>query len=286
MSIRGVKQVVLLEPEMLYVARLDGNVPKGITGTVASGSSAGFRRQLGVTAFTENVPESQTRSVPGDGGVIGQYKVNSTEPITIASAFAVFDQVTITELSNRTIHTEGAWEISQRARRCRDFKDLAFIVSGKAMSQEAGSVGDMGWYTIFYYRCSAEEVAQNLQIGQETGSGMSISVNEVDTTWWEEAVTDNYGQSYTWASDPIIADYPIMAHYYHGDGTSDQTFTVDLTPAAADGNSAQIWEDGVKATYTTDYTIDTSTKVVTFETAGDPADGDDILLLYEYMPSC
>lgn len=286
MSIRGVQQVTLLEPEILSIARLDGNVPKGITGTVASGSSAGFRRQIGVTGFAEEVPASETRSIPGDGGVIAQYKRNSNDPITINAGLAVFDQVTVAELSDKTIYTEGAWEISQRVRQCREYKHLAFIISGRAISLESGTKGDEGWYTIFYYNCQAEELANNLQIGAETASGMSISATEVDTTWWEEDLNTNYGQDYTWASDPIIADYPIMVHYYHGDGTSDQTFTVDYTPAAADANSAQLWEDGVKKTYTTHYTIDPSTKVVTYETAGDPADGDDNILLYEYVPDC
>lgn len=284
MTIRGVNQAVLLEPELFYLARLDGNVPKGITGTLTAANSASFRRLIGVTAIPETVPESPLVEIPGDGGVIGQYRRQATGIISIPATMSVFDQTAISELTDKTIHTEGAWEISQRSRRCRTFKNLAAIVSGRAISQESGTVGDEGWWTVFYWRMTGEQLNLPFASGQATQVPMNLSVNEADTTWWEEDMNTNYDQSYAWASDPIVADYPLMVDTYIGDGQASQTTTLALTPAAADGNAVQAWEDGTKQAYTTDYTVVTSTRVLTHVT--NPANNADYVIVYEYVPTC
>lgn len=285
MTIRGVQQFIPLEPELLYVARLDGGIPKGITGTVAAGSSAGFRRFIGVTDFTENLPTAETVEIPGDGGVVAQYNRQASGVITIAQNTAIFDQIIISELTDKTIYTEGAWKIGQRTRRCQTFKDLAFIISGRAISQEAGSVGEEGWWTKFYWNGQGKELGYALTIGSAVGTGVELSVNESDTTWWEEDLNTNYDQSYAWSTDYIVADYPIMVDYYQGDGTSVQTVTLSQTPAAADGNSVQAWEDGTKKTYTTDYAVSGTTLTYT-DPAGDPANASDNIIAYEYQVQC
>ena len=284
MSIRGVNQASLLEPELFYLARLDGNVPKGITGSLSAASSASFRRLIGMTAFPENVPEAPLVEIQGDGGVIAQYRRQATGVIGIASTVTVFDQTAISEMTDKTVHTEGAWEISLRTRKCRSFKNMAAIVSGRAISQEAGTVGDEGWWTIFYWRLTIDQLNLPFASGNATQVPVQISANETDTTWWEEDMNTNYDQSYAWASDPIISDYPLMVDTYIGDGQASQTTTLALTPAAANGTSVQAWEDGTKQAYTTDYTVVTSTRVLTHVT--DPANGADYVIVYEYVPTC
>lgn len=286
MSIRGVQQITPLEPELLYIARLDGGIPKGITGTVAAGSSAGFRRALGVTNFTENLPTPETVDVPGDGGIVRQYNRRATGALTIAQATAVFDQVIVSELTDKTIYTEGAWKIGMRSRRCITYKELAAVISGRAVSEESGTAGEEGWWTKFYWTITAKELGYPLTIGQAVGNAVELAVGEVDTTWWEEDIDTNYDQSYAWSTDYIVADYPIMVDYYQGDGNVSQTLTLSQTPAAADANSVQVWEDGTKKTYTTHYTVSTSTKVLTYETAGDPANASDNIIIYEYVEPC
>lgn len=284
MTIRGVNQAALLEPEMFYLARLDGAVPKGITGTLASGNSASFRRILGMTAFPENVPESPLVEIPGDGGVIAQYRRQATGIISIPATVTVFDQTAIAELTDKTVFTEGAWEISTRTRRCRTFKNLAGILSGRAISQEAGTVGDEGWWTVFYWRMTGDQLNLPFAAGAALQTPISLSLNETDTTWWEEDMDTNYDMGYAWATDPIISDYPLMVDTYIGTGAALQTTTLSQTPAAANGTSVQAWENGTKQAYTTDYTVVPSTKVLTHVT--DPASDADYVIVYEYVPTC
>lgn len=285
MSIRGVNQAVLLEPELLYLARLNGNVPAGITGaTLSNGSSTSFRRIVGMTAFPENVPESPLVEIPGDGGVIAQYRRQATGIVSIPATMTVFDQTAISELTDKTVFTEGSWEISQRTRKCRTFKNLAAILSGRAISQESGTVGDEGWWTIFYWRMTGDQINLPFAAGAALQVPMQLSLNETDTTWWEEDLNTNYGQSYAWASDPIISDYPLMVDSYKGTGAGSQTTTLALTPAAANGTSVQAWEDGTKQTYTTDYTVVPATRVLTH--VSNPVAAADYVIVYEYVPTC
>lgn len=285
MSIRGVNQVILLEPELLYLARLNGNVPSGITGaTLSNGTSTSFRRIVGMTAFPENVPESPLIEVPGDGGVIAQYRRQATGIISIPSTMTVFDQTAISELTDKTVYTEGALDIAMRSRRCRTFKNLAAILSGRAISQEAGTVGDEGWWTVFYWRLTGDQLNLPFAAGAPVQTPIQLSANETDTTWWEEDMNTNYAQSYAWATDPIVSDYPLMVDTYKGTGGASQTTTLALTPAAADGTSVQAWEDGTKQAYTTDYTVVTATRVLTHVT--NPGAAADYVIVYEYVPTC
>lgn len=285
MSLRGVNQVALFEPEVMGIARLDANgVPKGITGTVAQAAGADFRRALGLTGFTENVPQADIIEIQGDGGIISQYQRKASGVITLENGLSVFDQTTMSELKNDTVYTEGSWNISMRTRKCLEYKQLAAIISGRCESLESGTAGELGWYTIFYWKLTGEEQPYALTIGSATATPITFSANETDTTWWEEDLDTNYDVSYSWASRPIISDYPLWVHTYVGDGNASQTTTLQYTPAAADGTSVQLWEDGTKKTYTTNYTVSTSTKVVSFVT--NPAADSDNLIVYEYVPGC
>lgn len=283
MSVRGVNQLVLLEPEILGLARLSGNVPKGITGSISAGAIGSFRRWIGMTGFAENVPEAEIQEVQGDGGIIGQYQRQASGASVLNATANTLDQIIVSELKNQTIYTEGAWEIMMRTRLCLTFQSMAAIVSGRVISKESGTSAQQGWYTIFYFSLTGQELPYPLTIGQVTGTGINFSANEVDTTWWEEDLSTNYGQNNSWATAPIIADYPIWVDTYVGNNSA-TTATLAYLPAAADGNSVQIWKDGVKQVYTTDYTVSTSTGVVTWAVA--PASATDNVILYEYVPAC
>jgi hypothetical protein len=285
MTIRGVNQAILGEPEMFYLARLSGNVPMGITGTApANGSSVSFRRIVGMVAFPENVPESPKVEVPGDGGVIAQYTRQATGVISIPAAFTVFDQTAISELTDKTVYTNGSWEISTRTRRCRTFKNLAGILSGRAISQESGTVGDEGWWTIFYWRMTGDQLNLPFASGAAAQTPISLSLNETDTTWWEEDMDTNYDMGYSWATDPIISDYPLMVDTYKGTGAGSQTTVLSQTPAGESATYVRAWEDGTIQAYTTDYTVVAATKTVTHVT--NPGAAADYVFVYEYVPTC
>jgi len=103
---------------------------------------------------------------------------------------------------------------------------------------------------------------------------------------WGETISNvNYGLTQAWKSDPYWSPYPITYHTYVGDGGAAQTVTLDETPTAADGDAVQIWDNGSKLVYTTNYTVVTSTKVVTF-VGTDPADTQFAVIKYQFTPGC
>lgn len=289
MAIRGSQEVALGPVEYIWLAKLDANgVPKGITGSIAAGSSAGFRRVKGLVSLEETVPEVTYAPYQGDNKTYGYFVARPGDVVKGNLGVIILDQVAEAALDGRTIYTEGAWEISQRTNKCTELADCALIVNGRARSHESGSDGEAGWYTILYYNVNLQKTGLSLSgatDGAAATNTWTIAAQEIDTLWWEESVTTNYGQDTTYASDPIIADYPITGWTYVSDGSTSETFTVSgVTMAAADGDSTALWEDGTKEAYTTNYTLVTSTGVVTLVT--DPANNSDNFLLTEFLPDC
>jgi hypothetical protein len=287
MAIRGSQQVALGPVEYIWVAKLDANgVPKGITGTIAAGSDAGFRRVKGLVSLGETIPEVTYTPYQGDNRTLGHFVSRPSDVVKASLGLIVLDQVMEAALDGRSIYTLGSWEVSQRTVQCMDLQDLAIIVNGKARSHESGSSGQEGWYTILYYNVNMQKTGLTLsgENGTASQNAFAAVANEVDTSWWEELFTTNYGVDVAYASDPIIADYPITGHTYVSDGSTSESFTVDETPAAADAASNQLWEDGSIETYTTNFTVTTATKTIALVT--DPANNSDNFLLYEFVPDC
>ena len=286
MSIRGVSQVALGPVEKAWIAKRDTNgIPAGITGTLTAGSDVGFRRALGFTQLAETRPEVTFQPVIGDNGVLTTFVQRPQEPVTANFGAAVFDQTTAAAMDGRTVYTLASKDISMRTNKCTTLSNLALILNGRCVSLESGTVGQEGWYTILYWNVKAQEVGRTYSGTSANGleSVYSLTANEVDTTWWEESISTNYGVSWSFATDPIISDYPMTGHRFIRNGSTTE-FTVDETPAAADSTSVILWNNGTKLDYTTDYTVTTATKTITLAAAG--TSGHDVFGLYEYVPSC
>lgn len=286
MAIRGVNQAILGPVEYAWVAKRDSNgLPAGITGSLTAGNDAGFRRAKGFTQLAETRPAVEFVPAIGDNGVLGEFTQRAQEPVTANFGAAVFDQTLAAALDGRTVYTLSAWEVSMRTNKCTTLAQLAMIVNGRVISQETGTVGQEGWYTILYWNIKAQETGRTYSGTSAAGleSVYALTASEVDTTWWEESITTNYGVSRSFASDPIISDYPITAHRFIRNAVA-TSFTVDETPAGADGTSVVAWNNGSLLTYTTDYTVTTATKTVTLAAAG--TSGHDVFVLYEFVPSC
>jgi hypothetical protein len=286
MTLRGVNQTLLGPVEYAWIAKRDSSgIPAGITGTLSAGSDVGFRRLKGFTQFAETRPAVEFIPVIGDNGVLGSFTQRPQAPVTANLGAAVFDQTTAAALDGRTVYTLGSWELSMRTNKCTTLSNLALILNGRAISTESGTVGNEGWYTILVWNVKAQETGRTYS--GTSGAGLesiyALTANEIDTTWWEEDLSTNYGVDWSFASDPIISDYPITAHRFIRNGST-TSFTVDETPAAADSTSVRVWNNGTALTYTTDYTVTTATKTITLAAAG--SSGHDVFVLYEYEPTC
>jgi hypothetical protein len=110
--------------------------------------------------------------------------------------------------------------------------------------------------------------------------------NERGVHPWGATILDaDYGLTQGWQKGPYWSPYPITYQTYIGGGGAAQTVTLSETPAAASGNALQIWDNGTALVYTTNYSVVTTTKVVTF-VGTDPAAAHVAVMRYQFIPSC
>lgn len=263
------------------------NYIAGTDGSLASGEDSGMGRLLGLQDFAANTPEAQAISRTGDNGVLSTFMANPADSPSGNQGFGSFDQIFDTSATSRTIKAEGPHDISISTNRCYEFKPLFLVINSQASSDESGSVGEAGWLVEEYFYV----FAQPLSIATKTQNTAHVYThtlvfNERGVLPYGETITDgNYGVTQGWKTDPYWSPYPIYYHTYVGDGGAAQTFTLDTPPVADDGNALQIWDDGTKLTHTTNYSVNTTTGVVTF-VGTDPADTNFAVCKVQFTPGC
>jgi len=273
-----------------YYALWDSGSPNYIAGTdgsLAAGEDSGMGRLLGITDIAATTPEAPLVTRPGDNGVLGSFITNPTDGPGGSLAFGSFPQVFDTAVTGRVIKAEGPHDISLSSNRCYSFSPVFIVVNSPANSDESGSVGEDGWQVEEYLYV----YAQPLSVATKTiNAGHSYThrlvFNERGVLPYGETITNgNYGLVQAWKSDPYWSPLPVYYHTYVGDGTSEQTFTLGKAPAVADGDHLQIWNGGTKQVYTTDYTVDTGTGVVTY-VGTDPTSGQFSVAKVLFNPDC
>lgn len=263
------------------------NYIAGTDGSLSAGEDSGMGRLLGMTEIVANTPQASSLSRSGDNGVLGSFITNPTESPTGNMAFGSFDQVFDTAVTGRVIKAEGAHDISLSSNRCYQFSPIFVVVNSPANSDASGSVGEGGWQVQEYLYAFAQPMSVS-NISQNTVHSYTHSLvfNERGVTAYGETITTaNYGVTQAWKTDPYWSPYPVRYHTYVGDGGSAQTFTLDTPPVSADANGLQIWDNGTKLAYTTNYTVSTSTGVVTFVST-DPESGQFAVCKYMFNPDC
>jgi hypothetical protein len=263
------------------------NYIAGTDGSLAAGEDSGMGRAKGVQEINANTPAATAQSRQGDNGVLSTFIVNPTDSPAGSQNFGSFDQIFDVAATGRAIKAEGPHDISLSSNQCYTFKPMFLVVNSPASSDETGSVGEAGWQVIEYLYT----FIQPLQVTTTTSNtphvyNHTLVFNERGVLPYGETITtDNYGLTQAWKTDPYWSPYPVTYHTYVGSGGSAQTFTLDETPAAADANALQIWDNGTKLEYTTNFAVSTSTKVVTFVSTT-PASGHFAVAKYQFVPGC
>lgn len=287
MTIVGDNAGVLRTVEYAWIAKKSGVYPYGITGTIANGGDAGMARAKGFTSLVESVPAGAQNTAIGDGRIIDVYRQRPQEAPSATLGFIVFDHSIVTALSGTTVYTDGEYDISWRSQQCTSIANCVLVLNVRMKSQDSGAVGLPGWATIIYPDVELTQEGETYS-GENADAvlyNFAVTMNHVDTTPWGELLATNYSQTYGFSTRPIVADYPITLHTIVGDNAT-VDFTVDETPTAASSNAVPVWTAGVKKTYTTDYTVVTATKTITFEAAAKPGAGVVAISAYQFEPDC
>lgn len=263
------------------------NYIAGTDGSLSAGEDSGMGRALGVTDLSANTPEAGSISRSGDNGVINTFVTNPTDGPTGNTGFGSFDQNFDIAVTGRTIKAEGPHDISLSSNRCYQFAPIFLVVNSPASSDASGSIGEGGWQVQEYLYAYVQPMSV-ATITQNTAHSYThrLVFNERGVTAYGETITEgNYGLTQAWKSDPYWSPYPIYYHTYVGDGSSGQTFTLDKIPVADNGNALQIWDNATKLTHSDNYSVSTSTGLVTFVST-DPADGNYAVCKVQFPPDC
>jgi len=276
--------------KVTFYGGLVGAYFNGTTATVlANGSGQGMGRLKGMATISVTIPEAAAVSIIGDGGKLpGGFMSPSTDTPSGAAGFVAADDNFAVLANGYKIVTSGNYDQIAITPSCATFNPLVIVVNSFGVSQEAGTAGQSGWTVHEFWNVNAFVQGFAELNGSDPAIvsqwSASLSMFDATTTPWGETIT-----SATWGREQSIgtryfSPYPVTYHAYRGTGAASQTVTLDETPVAANGTAVQVWGNGTAKAYTTDYTVNTTNKVVTFVT--NPAAAEAVVIRYQFEYSC
>lgn len=284
MAVINTNQYSALGVQYAFWAALNGYYPYGTTGTIANGAGAGMGRMLGVQDANVTPPQAGNAYVPGDNGVVTVFKTQPTELPTGTLTVGVEDQVFNAKANGSKVYFEGDWDISYDLPLCYSFADLMFIFNSPGSSQETSSKDEASWVVTIWVKVQVQAaIMAQMQNATPWTFAHNITMKRASNAPWGQAMSVANHGSTAYGVIRFNSDYPVTMHTFIG-GDSTTTVTLNETPAAASSAAVQLWQTNVKKVYTTDYTLVTSTKVVTFAAA--PGTGVVNQFLYKFVPSC
>jgi len=273
----------------LQVARLgtDG-LPKGLTGTLANGASAGMHFVKGIS----NVDVSRGQPVQvarvGNGYLQDVFTFPSAEPPAGTGAGIVFDMALQAAIQNSKVYTKGPMTVVADGGPEERFPTFSVISMGWGASHEPGALRGLDIYWGHFFRASMTMSPAAMPQREGVDMNFNFAVKPAASMPWGEALTlADHGRTQAqilfWA-----APYPMTMVAFVGDGTTDDV-VLPFTPAGDHTANPQVVyaydaTNGVDLTPTTDFTVDPETKTLTFEAGAIPAAGEIIEIPFFYLP--
>lgn len=273
-----------------WIARLNSDgYPAGITGTLANGSDTGMHAMKGVQSVNLETPEGEIVDIPGDNGVIGSFQFAPQQTPRGSLELGVSDADVIANALGTNVYTDGdaEWVVVQPVD--LTYQDMWLVTNAPAKSNDVGSVGNAG-FEVRVHKVQIQPRNGNQQTASGTTNPYQVVEQPIDVLPWGEAFsTVNQGTTSGYGYKSFFENR-VTLHTLIGDGSTN-TVTLDKTAAADNGNKVVVYKNGTKMTYNaspsdaTEYSVSTTNGVtaVTLGTlAADVADGDDIVIRYEY----
>lgn len=264
--------------------RLDANgYPKGITGTVANGSTASAYELKGVKTADLAVPEPEKTNITGNNQFMGAFTWPIGEAPSGSIEAAVMDLTLNAALEGTKVYGLGGTKFGVLGAKEADAKSIFVLLQSDAYSQDAGYVGLSKKFGILIPKASAVALGPStINERGEINSRLSLTVQMADTYPWGEALSlANQG-----ATEALMilmgSDYWIDVDVLVGDGT-EKDIVLAYEPVGnhtADPARVMVYKDGVPLEPTTDFTVDLETKTVTLTAA--PTAGSVVVVWYEH----
>lgn len=255
--------------------------PYGITGSIANGSDASMARIIGTQSFNLPLQPPRQVSIPGDDSVQAIYFFSAE---TLPNGDMVLGNIDLNlwaKSQGINVYADGDFDTVVGQPDSPTFNQLTLMTVSQAKSAMSGSVGNAGWYINIFPRVQLVPIGnQGLSNAAGTSFTHQMIANVTDKLPWGQSFTvANHGTTRA-AMYQFYSENRVCMHTHISDA-ADLTFTLSYLPAAASGNKVKLWRNGTALAYTTDYTVNASTGVVTLVSAGTAADV--VVARYEHV---
>lgn len=249
----------------VFVGLVGSGIIQGTSGAIANGGDSGMGRFQAASDIATTLPSLPNVNLDSDGGVDGAVKGQPTESNSAVITGGVIDQIIAAMATNALIKEEGPHDYIGGSQICLTHNPMCFVINRPGAIRDSGAnFGQIGWEVTEIWNALAE-VKQFNQIGRGVQGQQIVELvfNHVGKTIWGETIlAADFGYTRMWGLKPYWSEFPVHYHTFVGDAVTN-TFTLDETPHSADGDALQAWQSGNKMTYTNDYTVVPSTRVVT-----------------------
>lgn len=252
----------------------------GSTTAPANGSGSGMLAVVGIQQVPFGLPEGEAVPVPGDDTTLGQFLFPSDALPEFIINMGANDLTQDSLLQGTLVESFGQGYIGVLQPNSPAYADVCLIVQGLAKSKDAGSDGVSGYDIFMFPLCNIQP------LDRETAEGRTAAVNRWKVTPsifsrkpWGVTVLDAVNGTDGAVGLHLKFDNPVTMHRFTGSGAV-TTVTLDKTPVNV--NKIVVVRDTQVLVPTTDYTINTSTRVLTFLAA--PAAGAKTVIFYEFTP--
>lgn len=260
-------------------ADVNGYFVGGYTAAAAGADvGSGMERIFGAQTLNLSVPEPTRVTASGDDGPMATFEFSAEDLPADVLALAARSLAFEAFVQGSKVETiDGLDVIVSQPRGNDEAPAIVMVLSRRAKNQSGGKQ----WETKIVPSAAITPLGAEFQQRSVTPYRYAISTTTTDRTPWGKLLSASANGATAGPILDIEADNPVMMHAFLGNGTEADVI-LDYTPIAT---KVSVYVDGVKQTLTTDFTVSTSTKTVTFEAGSIPAASELVVVLYEYDAS-
>lgn len=252
----------------------------GTSGAIASGATGEpMMRILGIQKANPGPVAPTPTDIPGDDTLMGQIDFGPNTLPKFEMDVAVLDLNAHAILQSTTVMALGDLLLNVLQPNAPSYPDCCIIYQAKAKSQDVANTGAKKWSGQII------PLASIAPLGRVEFSGRAAAVDRYQVTvqsatklpWGVTITNANLGTT----GGPLIewtGDNPITMHGFVAGGGSTFNLSPDYLPVS--GGKMYVFDNTTQKTVTVDYTVVTTTGVITF--VSPPMSGHKITVLYEF----
>lgn len=250
-----------------------------------NGNTAGsvMKRLKGVQTISNDLPEADAVDVPGDNTSMGTFLFAAAETARFTMDKAVFNMALDALMQGTKTKQLGSSSITVGVIQPEtlDSADMCFIIQSPAKKFDV-SQGAKAWTGyIIPLAQGTPQGRQSFETRAAANDRTLIVTNRATQMPNGMAITDTDFGTLSLTAFPFDSDYPLCMQRFNGDGTA-ASFILAYTPGSAD--DVVVTVNGVLQVITTAYTLNLTTKTITFTAGNIPVVGAKIEVLWGFVP--